>query len=314
MRCPLCPRPFPGARYPLALTLCLCPAPPTAALSDVTKYFLEHDAKQVAVETTSLPLKVRWAHRGRAARRAGAALPAAPVPLPLLTPLPPPPPPSTLQVAGRIGEHLAELYSAGQKGKNFDKLVKDLEGVTAAIKSGGLVVERFFSTANYSPVECKKVVELLLTAKEPLTAFKDIKDEDVREILVDNEANLAAWLAARKAIAAIGLSDPVKALLEKLAGEGRLERVKKLAAYAAELKNVTLKTTDAIVTSAVPLSKAQQEAIAKALPTYVPAGMSVNPIFSVDAAIIGGLTITMRNVSIDLSANSRMVEVVSGSA
>jgi F0F1-type ATP synthase delta subunit len=214
-------------------------------------------------------------------------------------------------VAGRIGEHLGELYAAGQKGKNFDKIVKDLEAVAAAVKGGGLVVERFFSTANYSPVECKKVVELLLTSKESLASFKDIKDEDVREILVDNEGNLGAWLGVRKAIGAIGLSDAVKTLLEKLAAEGRLERVRKLAAYAQELKNVTLKTTDAIVTSAVPLSKAQQEAIAKTLPNYVPSGTSVNPVFAVDPAIVGGLTVTLKNQSIDLSANSRLVEVVS---
>ena len=212
-------------------------------------------------------------------------------------------------MAGRIGEHLAELYAAGQKGKNFDKIVKDLEQVTAAVKGGGLVVERFFSTANYQPAECKKVVELLLTAKEPLTSFKEIKDEDVREVLVDNEGNLAAWLGARKAIAAIGVSDAVKALLEKLAAEGRLERVKKLAAYALELKNVTLKTTDAVVTSAAPLSKAQQEAVAKSLPAYAPAGVSVNPVFVVDPAVLGGLIVTMKNQSIDLSANSRLVEV-----
>ena len=217
-------------------------------------------------------------------------------------------------MAGRIGEHLAELYSAGQKGKNFDKIVKDLEAVSAAVKAGGLVVDRFFSTANYSPVECKKVVDLLLSAKEPLTSFKDIKDEDVKEILVDNEGNLAAWLGVRKALGAQALSEAVKSLLEKLAAEGRLERVKKLSVYAQELKNVTLKTTDALVTSAVPLSKAQQEAIAKALPTYAPAGTSVNPVFVVDSAITGGLTVTLKNVSIDLSANSRLVEVVGAHA
>ena len=217
-------------------------------------------------------------------------------------------------MAGRIGEHLAELYAAGQKGKNFDKIVKDLEGVSAAVKAGGLVVDRFFSTANYSPVECKKVVALLLSGAEPLASFKDIKDEDVREILVDNEANLAVWLGVRKALAALSLTDAVKATLEKLAAEGRLERVKKLAAYAAELKAVTLKTTDAIVTSAVPLSKAQQEAVTKALPAYAPAGITVNPVFAVDSAVTGGLTITLKNVSVDLSANSRLVEVVSAHA
>ncbi len=213
-------------------------------------------------------------------------------------------------MSGRIGEILAELYAAGLKGKNFDKIVKDLEGLAAAVKSGGLVVERFFTTSNYSPEECKKVVELLLTSKEPLTSFKDIKDEEVKDILVDNEGNIEAWRSVRKSVAALSLSEPVVAMLSVLAKEAHLERVRKLAAYAVELRNVTSKTVDAVVASAIPLSKAQQEAVSKALPAYA-GGATIVPSFVVDAAIVGGLTVTLKNASIDLSANSRIVEVVS---
>ena len=235
-------------------------------------------------------------------------------------PSPPNPtrPPSTphpllpkLQLGGRIGEHLAELYTAGSKGKNFDKIVSDLAGVAAAVKSGGLVVDRFFATANYSPEECKKVVELLFSAKEPLTSFKDIKDAEVKEVLVDNEGNVEAWLKVRKAIAALGVSEAVVTTIGKLAAEGRLERVKKLANYAQELKNVSSKTMDAVVTSAIPLSKTQQDTVVKSLPAYAGAGSTVNPVFVVDPAILGGITITLQNKAIDLSANSRLVEVVS---
>ena len=188
--------------------------------------------------------------------------------------------------------------------------MKELDAVVAAVKTGGLVVERFFATANYSPEECKKVIELLMTTKEPLSSFKDIKDAEVKEVLVDNEGNVEAWLRVRKAIAAAAPSEPVVTLIGKLAAEGRLERLKKLASYAAELKNVSSKTLDAVVTSAIPLSKTQQEAVLKALPTYAGAGSTVNPVFVVDPAIVGGLTVTLQNKSIDLSANSRLVEVV----
>ena len=189
--------------------------------------------------------------------------------------------------------------------------MSDLAGVAAAVKSGGLVVERFFATANYSPEECKKVVELLFSAKEPLTSFKDIKDAEVKEVLVDNEGNVEAWLKVRKAIAALGVSEAVVTTIGKLAAEGRLERVKKLANYAQELKNVSSKTMDAVVTSAIPLSKTQQDTVVKSLPAYAGAGSTVNPVFVVDPAILGGLTITLQNKAIDLSANSRLVEVVS---
>ena len=54
--------------------------------------------------------------------------------------------------------------------------------------------------------------------------------------------------------------------------------------------------------------------LARASPAYAPAGITVNPVFAVDSAITGGLTITLKNVAVDLSANSRLVEVVSAHA
>ena len=83
-------------------------------------------------------------------------------------------------MSGRTGEHVAALYAAGTKGKNFPALVAQLEAVLGAVRGGGLVVERFFSTANYSSEECSKVYELLATAQEPLTSFAGIKDTEVR--------------------------------------------------------------------------------------------------------------------------------------
>lgn len=238
--------------------------------ADITSYFLEADAKVAKEAVSSLPIKV----------------------------------------GGRVGELLAELYNASGKGKTMDKVVKDMEGVLAAVKAGGLVTERFFASANYGPEECAKVVELLTTTKEPLTSFKDIKDADVKDILVDNEGNLEAWKGARKAVAALQLSEPVKALLDTLAKEGHLERLRKVHAAAVELRAVTSKTLEAVVTSAVPLSKAQQEAVSKALPAYAGAGASVTPAFVVDPAVLGGLTVTLGNSSIDLSVNSRLVDIV----
>ena len=39
--------------------------------------------------------------------------------------------------------------AAGKDPKKFDAYVRQLEGFTRVIREAGLVVERFFSTANY---------------------------------------------------------------------------------------------------------------------------------------------------------------------
>ena len=162
-----------------------------------------------------------------------------------------------------------------------------------------------------SDVECKLVLELLLTDKEPLKSFDSIKNADVKEMLVDNEGNMEVWRTARKGVAALNLSPEVRGALEALAAEAHLELVKKVASKSADLRAVTSKTVDAEVRSAVPLSKEHQAAVVKALPQYVAAGQQVNVSWTVDPAVLGGLLITMKNTTIDLSATTKLVEVAS---
>lgn len=100
---------------------------------------------------------------------------------------------------------------------------------------------------------------------------------------------------------------------EALAEAGRLDLVKKVAEKAGEVRAVTAKSADAVVTSAVPLTKEQQAAIAKALPNYAPAGSNLNTIFTVDPALLGGLLVSIKNQTIDLSATSRLVDVMAAS-
>lgn len=95
-----------------------------------------------------------------------------------------------------------------------------------------------------------------------------------------------------------------------MAGDGRLDLIKRMAVKAAELRGVTSKVVDVTVTSAVALSKDQQGAVSKALPGYAPAGMSLNVAFTVDPAVLGGLLVSIQNQIVDLSASSRLVEVV----
>lgn len=212
-----------------------------------------------------------------------------------------------IKLTGRSGQLVTELY---QKGKNFDKILKELEAFVAAVHQAGMVVDRFFATANYSPEECQLVIETLTSNKEPLTSFESIKNADVKDMLVDNESNLDTWRAARKAIAAANLSPEVKAVLDSLASEARLDLVKLVASKAADLRSVTSKTLDASVTSASPLSKETQSAIAKALPAYAPSGYSLNINYTVDPAVLGGLLVTLKNQTIDLTVTSKLVDVM----
>lgn len=238
---------------------------------DITKYFLDLDAKAPKAEASTLPVRL----------------------------------------SGRTGELVSQLYASGQKNKNFDKLIKELESFVAAVESSGLVVDRFFTTSNYSEIECQKVLNLLTTTSEPLTSFASIKDNDVKDILVDNESNLSAWQNARKAVSAIGLSEGTKQLLDTMANDGNLARAKKVLAKAQEVRAATSKSLDVTVTSAVTLNKTQQDSITKALPQYIGGG-SVTPNFVVDPAVLGGLLVSFRNQTIDLTATSRLVEVVAG--
>ncbi len=173
-----------------------------------------------------------------------------------------------------------------------------------------MVVDRFFTTSNYSEVECKKVLDLLLTSKEPLTSFSSIKDTELQEVIIDNEGNLPAWQSARKAISAIGLSEATKKALEAMAADGNLARVKRVAVKAGEVRAATSKTLDVIVTSAVALSASQRTAVEKSLPQYV-GGSAVKADFKVDPAVLGGLLVTFRNQAIDLTATTRLMEVAS---
>ena len=273
---PRSPAPLPFLPPPLPTT----PTPPDPRPAvDITKYFMGLDAAAPAAAKAELPTTLS-------------------------------------KLTGRSGDLTRELFAAGAKGKNFDKIVKDLEGFVAAVEKAGMVVDRFFTTPNYSEAECRKVVDLLMTSKEPLASFASIKDAEVKDVIVDNEANVATWLAARKAVAALQLSEPVAAAIAKMAAEGNLLRVKLVARKAAEVRATTAKSLDVVVSSAVALSRAQQEAVTKALPAYVQAGagQALAPVFVVDPAVMGGLLVSFKNLSIDLSASTRLVEVAAAHA
>ena len=56
---------------------------------------------------------------------------------------------------------------------------------------------------------------MLTTNKEPLASFDSIKNLEVKEVIVDNAANLDAWRGARKAVLALNVSEEVKEVLSE---------------------------------------------------------------------------------------------------
>ena len=98
--------------------------------------------------------------------------------------------------------------------------------------------------------------------------------------------------------------------VDTIAAEGRLDLLKHVADKLRELRSVTSRIIDADVRSAIPLSKEQQDAVSKALPKYVEAGHSLNVNYTVDPAVLGGLLVTIKNQTIDLTATTRLVEVI----
>ena len=87
-----------------------------ASNAELTKLFLELDATASPSATSALPIKL----------------------------------------TGRSGELVEALWvkAGARSGPRFDAATTALEGLVTAIAGAGLVVDRFFSTANYSAAEC----------------------------------------------------------------------------------------------------------------------------------------------------------------
>jgi ATP synthase F1 delta subunit len=219
--------------------------------------------------------------------------------------------------AGRASEVVAALWTEAKAGKApaFDKTVGELGKFVAAVEAAGANVDRMFSSSHYSADECGTAVALLLgTAPAPSAAAYASLDASVQDV-IDDPAAVAQWLSARAAIADMKLSATTQGVLTQLAREANLARVKRVAARGAAVVAAQSKSAAVTVTSAVALTKAQQDAVAKALPKYVPGdAKDIKASFVVDASVLGGLTVAFGNSVVDLSAISRLTDLARGEA
>lgn len=95
-------------------------------------------------------------------------------------------------------------------------------------------------------------------------------------------------------------------LMTTLAGNARLTELDKIASNYAELMKAKRGQVEATITSAEPLTKAQTEAVTKAMKTQVGEGKEVMLNTKVDPSIIGGLQVQIGDQFLDLSVASRI--------
>jgi len=215
--------------------------------------------------------------------------------------------PLPAKVSGIAGGLAAELYRSAVGAGNFSDVVYDLFALNKVVEESPDVITRFFKHNNYSEVECALAVDLLTTGK--YANHNAIPTQDQRETIVGAPENFQSWADAKKAIDALELEDVTKAFIGKLAKLARLDLLKSVASTCADLQAAASKTVPVVVSSAVALSPAQKERISKLLPKYA-GTQAINVEFEVDPSTLGGLMITLENRSIDLSASSKLMEVV----
>jgi F0F1-type ATP synthase delta subunit len=213
--------------------------------------------------------------------------------------------PLPIKVSGISGGLAADLF---RHTKDFDGVVASLAGLVNIVDSSHETVRRFFVHPNYSPEECQTAVSLLFTKKEALKDFAPIKANELLEVIVQSEANMADWLAARSAVKSAKVSPAAKELLDKLADMGRLDLLRRVAEITQNMKTAQSNTVPVTVASAVELSASQKKSVEAALPQYMDKGQKVDVSFEVDPGTLGGIMVTMGNRSIDLTAGTQLME------
>lgn len=185
-----------------------------------------------------------------------------------------------------------------------------VQDLVAIVDSSHDTVRRFFVHPNYSPEECQSVVSLLFTTKEPLKKFESIKDQELREVIVQSPTAMQEWAKARAAVKAAKTQPAATELVDKLADMGRLDLLRRVAEITHDMQAAQSNTVAVTVASAVELSSAQKKGVQAALPQYMDKGQKVDVTFEVDPGTLGGIMVTMGNRSIDLTAGTQLMEAM----
>ncbi|CAN0043402.1 unnamed protein product [Discosporangium mesarthrocarpum] len=105
--------------------------------------------------------------------------------------------------------------------------------------------------------------------------------------------------------------DITKNLLMAMAGNARLDEAPKVIDAYTKMLKAKRGEIDAVVTTAEPLSPAQEKSLATALKTQVGAGKTVSLTTEVNPALVGGLTVQIGDKFLDLSIASKITSIKS---
>eukprot|EP00850_Spirogloea_muscicola_P012225 SM000078S22084 [mRNA] locus=s78:305941:307019:+ [translate_table: standard] len=171
---------------------------------------------------------------------------------------------------GVAGKYAGALYVAAAKAKEFDKVEKELLGITEAAK----------------------------------------KDEKLRSFLKDPSVERNVRLKAIEELAkAAGFSTITKNFLLILAENGRLRYLEKIAEAYEELLTAHRGQVKAVVTAALELESHEISEIKEALKSFIKPGQTLLLQHQVDRSILGGLVIDIGDRHIDLSIDSSIKKV-----
>jgi len=104
------------------------------------------------------------------------------------------------------------------------------------------------------------------------------------------------------------MSDVTMNVMTTLAGNARLDETTKVVDAYEKLMKAKRGEVDAVITSAAPLTKAQQDSITAALKAQAGKGKNVSLSTVVNPDILGGIQVSIGDQFLDLSASSKINE------
>ena len=103
----------------------------------------------------------------------------------------------------------------------------------------------------------------------------------------------------------MGLSPELTGLIRVVIENGRLEALPEIAAQYRALKNESEGVADAYIETAFPLDDKGVKQVITDLSDRFP-GLKLNPIVTVNPALIGGVSVTVGDQIIDISVRTRL--------
>ena len=171
-----------------------------------------------------------------------------------------------LEIYGLTARYANATYTAASQKGELDQVEFDLKALTRAAKE--------------SPAFAQFLVTPLIGRNEKIQNVKD-------------------WLGPKTCVTTLNL-------MTTLAGNARLTELDSITGIYARMMAAKRGQVEATITSAEPLTKAQADAIAKAMTAQVGQEKTINLTLKVDPAIVGGLQVQIGDQFMDLSVASRI--------